>query len=288
MANAIKPSCIIDDCERPQRYAGTGYCGPHHNRFVEFGDPLATPIGIRNPRKGKCAADGCDRPDVARGLCSSHYSWHKRNGLLEGFEKYPEICIVEGCDRKSSYVGMCGTHYNRKIQKLDLEKPIRRKRTNAEVLFRDENGNKNCYGCDQWLPESSFQQWPVGDSRFRMSDGFYPRCRACASHLTRATRYGLGEDRLRGLYEAQNGLCAICAVGLNSEYHVDHDHACCPYTKAAKAACGDCVRGLLCGKCNLLLGQADDSVEKLLSAVRYLKEWEESCPDLKPLSGIAS
>ena len=32
--------------------------------------------------------------------------------------------------------------------------------------------------------------------------------------------------------------------------YVDHDHGCCP----GESSCGHCVRGVLCVRCNLIIG----------------------------------
>lgn len=72
------------------------------------------------------------------------------------------------------------------------------------------------------------------------------------------------EDRLA----KQNGVCAIChqppktgGKKAAARLHVDHDHV------------TDRVRGLLCGSCNTGMGLLKDSAELLLSAARYLKEF---------------
>ena len=54
----------------------------------------------------------------------------------------------------------------------------------------------------------------------------------------------------------QNGVCAICLCppkrnGKKFRLVVDHDHKCC--LQAIKT-CGKCVRGLLCHRCNTVLG----------------------------------
>ena len=72
------------------------------------------------------------------------------------------------------------------------------------------------------------------------------------------------------LLEKQGGKCAICRTpdpGGKGRFHVDHDHNCCPTPKS----CGNCIRGLLCSRCNPMLGMAQDSPETLLAAVRYLE-----------------
>jgi 16S rRNA C967 or C1407 C5-methylase (RsmB/RsmF family) len=47
---------------------------------------------------------------------------------------------------------------------------------------------------------------------------------------------------------------------------IDHDHGCCSGT----GSCGRCVRGLLCNRCNLMLGFANDQPEILRAALEYL------------------
>ena len=94
------------------------------------------------------------------------------------------------------------------------------------------------------------------------------RIRRARSHERTVQRvYGLTPGLYRVLYEAQNGLCAIChrASGKSKRLAVDHDHACCP----GPNSCGKCVRGLLCGVCNrVILGWY--TPEMLERALRYL------------------
>lgn len=72
------------------------------------------------------------------------------------------------------------------------------------------------------------------------------------SHL-RLT-YGITPEQYEALFNAQNGCCALCDRRPNHLLHVDHDHSCCP----GKRSCGQCIRGLLCGSCNRLLGWFDN------------------------------
>lgn len=47
---------------------------------------------------------------------------------------------------------------------------------------------------------------------------------------------------------------------------VDHDHKCC----LGKTSCGRCVRGLLCGNCNTILGRQRDDAEVFFRMGGYL------------------
>jgi hypothetical protein len=92
---------------------------------------------------------------------------------------------------------------------------------------------------------------------------------------------GLTPEQFIELARSQDFVCAICGRfatpkpdGSWRELSIDHDHACCP---SGKKQCGKCIRGLLCDKCNQLLGLAGDEIDLLLDAVAYLRRWEEKC-----------
>jgi hypothetical protein len=75
------------------------------------------------------------------------------------------------------------------------------------------------------------------------------------------------------LIETQSNKCAICLTEFGEGKKrpgVDHDHACCD-TKAK--SCGQCVRGLLCGNCNSLLGFVNDDIRILKNAVEYISKY---------------
>jgi hypothetical protein len=76
--------------------------------------------------------------------------------------------------------------------------------------------------------------------------------------------FGIGLQKYQQLFAAQSGRCAICgttkAAGRwNTLLHVDHDH------QSGK------VRGLLCGHCNLALGNMKDDPARLRAAADYIE-----------------
>lgn len=80
--------------------------------------------------------------------------------------------------------------------------------------------------------------------------------------LSLRKRYGITwEDRLKKVQE-QDGKCAICSTECN-ELVVDHNH------KTGR------VRGLLCRKCNTLLGMADEDALILQAASEYLNRYNK-------------
>lgn len=74
-------------------------------------------------------------------------------------------------------------------------------------------------------------------------------------------------DQWQALWDQQNGNCYLCARPLpenRSKVVIDHDHACCKSGPATQSySCSYCRRGLACGKCNSLIGYADEDAQRL-------------------------
>lgn len=85
-------------------------------------------------------------------------------------------------------------------------------------------------------------------------------------------RYGISQTDFDRMFFAQDGRCAVCDLadfpGPGNKPHVDHDHA------TGK------VRGLVCVRCNVLLGMAQDQPERFHAAIRYLKHHKLTDDDL--------
>jgi hypothetical protein len=74
--------------------------------------------------------------------------------------------------------------------------------------------------------------------------------------------YGINEQDYDNIFAEQEGRCAICSThqsDLNLPLNVDHDHG------------TGLVRGLLCGKCNIGIGQLNDDACLLRKAADYLE-----------------
>jgi Recombination endonuclease VII len=100
--------------------------------------------------------------------------------------------------------------------------------------------------------------------------------------------YKITSDRYVEMLNEQNGVCAICGhppridekrcgegttiqgdkwtYTPKGKLCIDHDHECCPGAKS----CGNCIRGLLCSRCNKALGGFKDDFKLLASAIKYL------------------
>jgi len=107
-----------------------------------------------------------------------------------------------------------------------------------------------------------------------------PEQKTRARLVETAWRKGITAEQLLSLLESQNGLCAICRSDLHGDsrrWHVDHDHTCCPDTNGRESGrrqrvCGECIRGILCGNCNVGLGMFHDDPVTLRAAITYLDE----------------
>ena len=91
------------------------------------------------------------------------------------------------------------------------------------------------------------------------------------------TRYRMTPEGLEALRAKQGGLCAICrqaegdkyADGRLKDFSIDHDHTCCP----GERSCGRCVRGLLCRKCNVGIGNLRETPAILRAAADYIQNF---------------
>jgi hypothetical protein len=149
---------------------------------------------------------------------------------------------------------------------------------------------KQCIKCRQIKDASAFYQ------EKRVHDGLGARCKDCMktdagqsysknkekvlsrlksdydsrkskdSDLKR--KYGITIDDWEKMFEAQNRCCAICGTSNpnhgSGSFVVDHCHSSLQ------------IRGLLCGICNAMLGQARDSTETLKAAIVYLEKEHDS------------
>jgi hypothetical protein len=81
----------------------------------------------------------------------------------------------------------------------------------------------------------------------------------------------LTRDQRDELLVRQGGACAICGAVQEGErtFHADHDHSHCA------RGCPECVRGLLCHRCNIMLGMAREDPAALEAGAAYLRRYAE-------------
>jgi len=140
---------------------------------------------------------------------------------------------------------------------------------------------KKCPKCSKTKPVTEF--WK---DKHR-PDGLNPYCRDCRGPYSRRKlreyrnteqgklnvrnsllqcKFGITLAEYDAMFEAQDGVCAICGKPETRKYGetvtrlcVDHNHA------TGK------VRSLLCTKCNAMVGFADEDTDILLKTSEYLR-----------------
>lgn len=80
--------------------------------------------------------------------------------------------------------------------------------------------------------------------------------------------YNITLEDYVNMFEEQDGACKLCCKKSPNLLHIDHDHSCCP---KKGSSCGKCIRGLLCGNCNVGLGNFQDDIQLLQRAIEYLR-----------------
>lgn len=82
--------------------------------------------------------------------------------------------------------------------------------------------------------------------------------------LSRLRNYSMTVAEFAALLAKQEGCCALCGVVMepggsgSRRLCIDHDQFCCP----GKRSCGQCVRGLLCHNCNIMVGFLEGFLER--------------------------
>lgn len=72
------------------------------------------PNGVKNLT---CEVKGCDKPQLAKGLCRNHYIMKRKYGRTHlirrpnGVKNIP--CEIEGCSKPGFCKGLCEEHYQR-------------------------------------------------------------------------------------------------------------------------------------------------------------------------------
>lgn len=148
-------------------------------------------------------------------------------------------------------------------------------RSRAQINEDIRTHTKYCPGCDTRLSMDLF------NTNNNRKDKHQRLCIKCGSRVTAKWRkdnpeaatersrkatlkysYGLTVDEYTAMLLSQGGVCKVCGRTDSQHLSVDHCHS------TGK------IRGLLCHRCNLLLGKALDDTTILLKAINYLKENE--------------
>ena len=136
----------------------------------------------------------------------------------------------------------------------------------AAIKKPNQKGEWQCATCMEWKPPTSYNK------NKQQKSGLHYACRKCSKKHVRKynlpTKYNITIEKYDSLLAEQLSKCAICELSLvdgsdkyNDRPVVDHNHS-----------TGE-VRQLLCHKCNLALGNMNDSSEYAYKLYQYLTKW---------------
>lgn len=118
----------------------------------------------------------------------------------------------------------------------------------AEEFYKHQGGRRvHCKAC---MRARDKERYKANNGKDRVFDQSLRRL------------YGITLDEYQQMAAKQQHLCGLCGESPDTErrMHVDHDHA------TGK------IRALLCHHCNLLIGNAKESVDRLRLAIAYLEQ----------------
>ena len=180
-------------------------------------------------------------------------------------------CTEPDCERLAYSRGLCKSDYGRRYRNGTL--PDWKPAANRHELT-DLNHDLSTATCSSCGPGARFRRRTGRGARVecrgkRLSPRkAYPNSAAERRRDLLRRNYKMSPEEYADLLAKQDGCCRVCLKQAveNEVLAVDHDHACC----SGDRSCGQCVRGLLCRRCNLGLGYFGDDIEVLGRAIRYL------------------
>ncbi len=241
---------------------------------------------------------------VAKGLCNACYYRLKKNGALEYKPKKisPLHCRLDGCDRPVVSRGYCSTHYANDLRFGDPVSNFGYGERSDHSLYeawsyqRRTSAGRVVEWDDFWAFVEAVRERPSPmhtARRYKLSEPWGPDnfywLEKTASEVSKTEymrewrkrnpllckgnslkrAYGFSFDQYMHMYEKQGGKCAICGArkesfssdkGRNETLVVDHCHD------------KKHVRALICAACNKGLGHFYDDSELMQKAVEYLKK----------------
>lgn len=261
-------SVVEDGISCTAHAAAQGMCGRHYQRWRRHGDP------------------------VGGGPTPGGYSWIDAGAQFNDWTVTgaPFLKQRAGSEKKVTYVPVacaCGSTSEVQAAGLVSGRSKRCRPCSAKRRMARQARQFACPKCSTAFMSTSSRSTVCPACRpeyqrelnRRYMDDKGPEYAAISRHKARGKKYGLTSDEFDARLAAQDFRCAVCGCGKEEGWrgrlYMDHDHACCSHPLSpGRPACGKCVRGFLCGGCNLG-GGITDSVELLLRKVAYLQYWSE-------------
>lgn len=221
-----------------EKVLARGLCQPCYHRLRRSGSVARKNVQNRGP----CRVDGCAEPAHAKGVCSLHYA-RQQHPLKTTWKLIRSRHAGLTPERWNSFEAFLGDVGERpgprhQLRRIDETKPY--SRGNVRWLAPIQPGK---------VDRKYAREWQL-QNKFGLAPGAYDQ-----------------------MLDEQGGVCAICQQTETRIHHstkkvaplcVDHDHA-----------TGQ-VRGLLCVRCNRMLGYGRDNPEILRRAIAYLERHQET------------
>lgn len=180
-----------------------------------------------------------------------------------------KMCSESGCRKYAVALGLCSTHWARQHRHGGRTKNFHRI-SRLEIDADSFRGTCSVCGPNTkiyWRRDRN--TWECSNSAGRIRHHEKRRNGELGKLLKNkdGTFLKVTPRELFIAWINQNGKCPGCQRSLSGiakrHHHADHDHT----TKT--------FRGILCGKCNGVIGLADDNIETLENLIQYLKESKE-------------
>lgn len=237
--------CSRDDCEKSVH--SRGLCQPHYRQERRReDDPL---VGTRKRGPKQRAVQVAPTPDRPAPVKVDHRRMTAEEKAARRQLRNAKTQCFNGHELNSvnSYV-RDGKKVCRLCQRRYQQRHLGRPETPDTVPLALRNGNKtHCPAGHAYAEHGYVKPGARG-------------CRLCDIDNRKRRIYGVTAEQFAEKLTAQENVCAICMEAFKDarDTHIDHDHA-----------TGD-VRGILCGRCNLGLGNYKDDPDLLRLAADYL------------------
>lgn len=170
------------------------------------------------------------------------------------------IAVLAGCSQVTVWA---------RLERFDIPR-----RKSGRRPWRIDTFGRECSYDGEGNCGHAYQLWSAfGVAKTSQPGGRKSLCKACWS-VSRAgqrngeyrawalKRMGITPEEYAWLLELQAGVCAIHGGPETRKgaiwFCVDHDHMCCPPKKSGQThCCKNCIRGLLCHDCNVMIGLAE-------------------------------
>jgi len=197
--------------------------------------------------------------------CMREYQADFREKAKVKFKDFNGECKAPGCESAVKYAAymLCGVHRYRWEKYKSYDAPAPNKLPDGIVIKCKIHGfltvdethtSEGFYRCKQCKKDAGKK---------------YKRCQRKTKHHWLMRNFGITIDEYELMLSKQNGVCAIClnnetakqthAVEKTRSLSVDHCHSTMK------------IRGLLCGRCNNMIGYAKDNPAILRAGADYLE-----------------